>query len=219
MKGVKPAVELLRQLGSAEPKGGSGNKLDGAGDDSSNNNTKSRESDSDNNLNKDTGKQYRNKHQLRYAAERLTLMDIEFLKCLELGALEGCQTLVACGYPLDRPIPSCGRCDVLTYAVLIGRGDIVAWLLSIRIMPKICRCTKHKAPSTIHVAARTQNLCTPCLNQLLDRALEAGYGWQFYPLNPLHLASLQRSTSVLEVILDHIADHIEAYWFVIRGRR
>ena len=219
MKGVKPAVELLRQLGSAEPKGGSGNKLDGAGDDSSNNNTKSRESDSDNNLNKDTGKQYRNKHQLRYAAERLTLMDIEFLKCLELGDLEGCQTLVACGYPLDRPIPSCGRCDVLTYAVLIGRGDIVAWLLSIRIMPKICRCTKHKAPSTIHVAARTQNLCTPCLNQLLDRALEAGYGWQFYPLNPLHLASLQRSTSVLEVILDHIADHIEAYWFVIRGRR
>lgn len=74
----------------------------------------------------------------------------------------------------------------------------------------------HRAPSTIHVAATKHGISTACMNQLLDRALETGHEWHFYPLSPLHLASLQISTSFLKVILDHVADHTDAYWTICR---
>ena len=142
---------------------------------------------------------------------------VDLQKCLKKGDLAGCQNLVATGCPLDRPMPSCGRCDALTYAVLAGREDIITWLLSIGVAPQLSRCTKHKAPSTIHVAVQRPYLSASCLSQLFDGALETGHGWHFYPLSPLHLASLQRSTSTLEAILDHIDNHVEAYRFVTRS--
>ncbi|KAJ3561470.1 hypothetical protein NPX13_g8934 [Xylaria arbuscula] len=191
------AAQLLWQLGSAGPKGGliTQEQLEPMTNDS----------EVENNI---------LESKLRLAAAILLKFSlIELQVCLRRGDLAGCQALVATdGCLLDQPMPSCGRCDVLTYAVVLGREAIVVWLLSIGSIPKVCRCTEHNAPSTIHAAARRHELSTSCLYQLLDRALETGHGWNSYPLSPLHLASLQSSTSVLGVILDHVANHVDAYW-------
>ena len=200
MNGLGTTVELLRQLGSAEPKGDNEDQPGGA---------------------ERTQTKYQTALSWLEQAEppRLDVLTsmVDLQKCLKNGDLVGCQNLVATGCPLNRPMSSCGRCDALTYAVLAGWEDIITWLLSIGVAPQLSRCTEHKAPSTIHVAVWRPHLSASCLSQLFDGALETGHGWHFYPLSPLHLASLQISTSALEAILGHIDNHVEAYRFVTRS--
>ncbi|KAI1360547.1 ankyrin repeat-containing domain protein [Xylaria arbuscula] len=196
MNGMIQAVKLLWQLGSGAPKGGNitQDQLELMTNDS------------------EAGNKILVSNLCLVPVKPLKIALMELESCLKEGDLAGCQALVADGCLLDRPMPSCGRCDVLTYAVVYGWEALVVWLLSIGCTVKICRCIKHKAPSTIHAAVQSHELSNSCLYQLLDKALETGHSWHSHPLSPLHLASLQSSTSALGAILDHVANHVDAYW-------
>ncbi|RBR18897.1 uncharacterized protein FIESC28_05819 [Fusarium coffeatum] len=139
-----------------------------------------------------------------------TLMPQAIDDCIQDGNLEELQSLFSEDRPMDCPMPTCGVCDVLTYAVHFGECDIVVWLLSIGAIPRQAACSVHRVSGTLHEAVQT-SITGVCLGQLLDKALESGYAWSDSPANPLHIACLYDDVEALEVILDHLNANAERY--------
>ncbi|CAG7565196.1 unnamed protein product [Fusarium equiseti] len=130
--------------------------------------------------------------------------------CIEHGGLGQLQVLLSEDRPVDCLMPTCGVCDILTYAIYYGKSDIVVWLLSIGAIPRQAACNFHGVFGTLHQAV-TVSITGFCLRQLLDKALQSGYAWSDSPVSPLHLACLYNDVEALEVILDHLNANAERY--------
>ncbi|KAH7179969.1 ankyrin repeat-containing domain protein [Fusarium flagelliforme] len=130
--------------------------------------------------------------------------------CIQYGNLEEFQSLLSEDCPIDCLMPTCGVCDVLTYAVYHGRSDIVVWLLSIGATPRQAACSVHGVFGTLHQAVKV-TITEFCLIKLLDKALEIGYAWSDSPISPLHLACFYDDVEAFEVMLDHLNANAERY--------
>ncbi|KAJ4129178.1 hypothetical protein NW768_007713 [Fusarium equiseti] len=134
--------------------------------------------------------------------------------CIQDGNLEELQSRLSEHRPIDGLMPSCGVCDILTYAVYCGWSDIVVWLLSIGAIPRQAPCDIHGVFGTLHQAVEVP-ITEFCLSQLLDKALESGYAWSDNPISPLHLVCLYDDVATLKLMLDHLNANAERYWFVM----
>jgi ankyrin repeat protein len=148
------------------------------------------------------------------AEESSTMLASAVDDCIQDGNLEELQSLLSQDRLIDCLMPTCGVCDVLTYAVYCVKSDIVLWLLSIGAVPRQAACSVHEVFGTLHQAVKVP-ITELCLGQLLDKALENGYAWSDSPISPLHLACLYDDVGAIEVMLDHLTANAERYWFVM----
>ncbi|RFN51861.1 ankyrin repeat protein [Fusarium flagelliforme] len=194
------AVETLRTLGAEEPSTRPGSPMsfemddfDKAQSDSSDrsarDSTSAEESDGD--------------------SEESDEMEDECTEVVETEAIFMPQDVDDC-IQYDCLMPTCGVCDVLTYAVYHGRSDIVVWLLSIGATPRQAACSVHGVFGTLHQAVKV-TITEFCLIKLLDKALEIGYAWSDSPISPLHLACFYDDVEAFEVMLDHLNANAERY--------
>jgi len=129
-----------------------------------------------------------------------------------------CRVLRKLGCPFDRPMPECGACSPLLYAILRGEMDIVEWMLGeegmdINIAEPTCKkCSRPRGVSknALELVASAPTY-VKLLPALMTRHLESGNLTFLGNSSPLGWAAECGNLEAVRAIIKHIRDNISLY--------
>lgn len=135
------------------------------------------------------------------------------LTALELAIksrdLKTCERLYAQGCPLNFPMPSCGGCSPLIFAILFRNIAIIQWLLSSHCSVLRISCGRHGMKSTLQLAIEDQG-STAYLDEFLDIFLKSAWDLDS-SCNPVLVSVKMRNQASLNLIIDHIKRNLDKY--------